>query len=94
MPYIIQDRRDALARGARMRTPGELNYEFTRELLNYLSTNGLSYGTINDIIGALEGAKAEFQRRVVGPYENFKRFQNGDVYHQIGDVKDMLRDLE
>ena len=40
----------------------------------------LTYQTMNDIIGALEGAKLEFYRRVVVPYENDKIEQNGDVY--------------
>jgi len=41
---------------------------------------GPSYQTINDIIGALEGAKMEFYRRVVVPYEDKKIKDNGDVY--------------
>ena len=41
---------------------------------------GNSYATINDIIGALEGAKMEFYRRVVAPYEDEKIKENGDVY--------------
>lgn len=60
--------------------PGELNYVFTKTLLDYLKEKGLSYQTINDIVGALEGAKAEFQRRVVAPYEDTKIQENGDVY--------------
>jgi hypothetical protein len=61
-------------------TAGELNYLLTTELLRYLSLKGLSYQTINDIIGALEGAKSEFQRRVVGPYEDTKMEENGDLF--------------
>jgi hypothetical protein len=61
-------------------TPGELNYTFTREIKEYIGTKGLRYQTINDIIGALEGAKMEFYRRVVAPYEDQKIQENGDVY--------------
>jgi len=39
------------------------------------------YQTFNDILGALEGAKLEVYRRVVGPYENGKMSENGDVYN-------------
>jgi hypothetical protein len=41
---------------------------------------GLSYQTINDIVGALEGAKLEFYRRVAVPYEDKKIIENGDVF--------------
>ena len=50
------------------------------EMKGYLEAKGESYKTINDIVGALEGAKAEFQRRIVAPYEDKKRQINGDVY--------------
>lgn len=81
MPYIKKDRREAIS-GIRQELPenaGELNYEFTRDIQDYVMMKGLSYQTINDVIGALEGAKAEFQRRVVAPYEDLKIQQNGDL---------------
>jgi len=33
-------------------------------------------------MGALEGAKLEFYRRVVVPYEEKKMKENGDVYNE------------
>jgi hypothetical protein len=48
--------------------------------VDYLRKHGLSYHNINDILGALEGAKLEFYRRVAVPYENGKIQENGDVY--------------
>lgn len=60
-------------------TSGELNYLFTMLIKEYLR-NGVNYQKINDVIGALEGAKLEFYRRVVAPYEDEKIKQNGDVY--------------
>ena len=60
--------------------PGELNYVLTSHLIDYIGAKGLSYQTINDIVGALEGCKLEFYRRVAVPYEDDKRDQNGDVY--------------
>jgi len=62
------------------KTPGQLNYLFTTMLSQYLQLNGTSYQTINDIVGALEGAKLEFYRRVAVPYEDQKIKENGDVY--------------
>jgi hypothetical protein len=61
-------------------TPGELNFKFTALAVAYVERHGLSYRTINDILGALEGAKLEFYRRVAIPYENGKIQENGDVY--------------
>jgi hypothetical protein len=58
---------------------GDMNYAFTEIVLSYIKRNGLNYQNINDIVGALEGAKTEFNRRIVGPYENEKIEQNGDV---------------
>lgn len=82
MPYIKQkDRNDLIVRAIRFaQTPGELNYQITTLLNEYRFPEKLSYQKINDILGALEGAKLEFYRRVAAPYENDKIEQNGDVY--------------
>lgn len=81
MPYIPHERRNQITRqGSAAVTPGELNYAITTLLTNYLSVLGVDYTHINDALGALEGAKLEFYRRVVAPYEEGKRAQNGDVY--------------
>lgn len=80
MPYITQASKRDLAQGARARDAGELNYAITRLLVQHVEMHGLCYATINDVVGAVEGAKAEFQRRVVAPYEDTKVLENGDVY--------------
>lgn len=86
MPYIKERDRELLDplhpdwKGGRIDTPGELNYLFSALASNYIETKGLSYQTINDIVGALEGAKCEFYRRIAIPYENIKIKENGDVY--------------
>lgn len=81
MPYIKQEDRVRLEDLEQSpKTAGELNYVFTTEALNYLHNNGTSYQTINDIIGALEGAKLEFYRRLAAPYEDKKIIENSDVY--------------
>jgi hypothetical protein len=59
--------------------PGELNYVITMLIKNYFN-NKPCYQSINDIVGALEGAKLEFYRRVAAPYEDLKIKENGDVY--------------
>lgn len=79
MPYIPQEDRGALFHRI-VSTPGELNYLLTMGITVYLKEKGLSYQTINDINGALEGAKIEFNRRVTAPYEDRKISENGDVY--------------
>lgn len=80
MPYIDKDARKEIAGQRLPETPGELNFVFTIFAKEYLDAKGLSYSTINDIIGALEGAKLEFYRRIAVPYENTKIEANGDVY--------------
>lgn len=80
MPYITKERRHELLLDWSPRNPGELNYLITQQITNYLNNNGYTYATMNDVLGALEGAKLEFYRRIVGPYETLKMSQNGDVY--------------
>lgn len=79
MPYITKDLRHEL----KFRAPdsvGELNYAISMLLVQYLKHKGLRYATLNDIVGAIESAKAEFQRRVVNPYEDSCIQKNGDIY--------------
>jgi len=81
MPYITKERRESLVDDEAMaQCAGELNFLITQEIHYYIMHKKLSYQTINDILGALEGAKLEFYRRVAVPYEEKKREANGDVY--------------
>jgi len=92
MPYIpIEQRRqidtvlENMAKtpfglGYMMNGPGELNYLITKIIKGYLDKQTVKYTTLNEIVGVLECVKAEFQRRVVGPYEDRKTEENGDVY--------------
>lgn len=80
MPYIKKEDREALAADGYVFTAGELNYAFTRLMLDYLQFKGEDYQSINDCIGALESCKLEFYRRIVVPYENKKIKENGDVF--------------
>ena len=78
MPYI--DPKDRIASAVAPLTAGELNYAITKLVIGFVRQKRLSYQTINDVLGALDGASKEFYRRVVVPYENMKIAANGDVY--------------
>ncbi len=61
---------------------GELNYvifRLAKMLCDPEWKGDRRYGRMNTIVGAIESAKAEFQRRVVNPYEDKKIQENGDV---------------
>jgi hypothetical protein len=85
MPYIDKSRRISFAEAT---NTGELNYELTGVIRNYLQyrlndhplKTENNYNDYNDVIGALESCKLEFYRRVVVPYEKRKMKENGDVY--------------
>jgi hypothetical protein len=57
---------------------GQLNFRFFCLCLDYWKSKP-NYQGINDILGALEGCKQEFYRRIVGPYEDEAIQRNGDV---------------
>lgn len=84
MPYVKKDLRDKIISDSRLEckefSTGALNFTLSANINFYLMAHGLSYQTINDVIGALEGAKMEFYRRVAVPYEQKKLKENGDVY--------------
>jgi len=80
MPYIIKERRESLLPPAQVESTGELNYMMTMLAIKYIKDHGLSYQSINDVLGAFDGASKEFYKRVAEPYELKKRKKNGDVY--------------
>ncbi len=85
MPYINKNTREKFDNdfsGNQAENAGDLNYMFTTLIIEYMEKHGLNYQRINDVIGALEGAKLEFYRRVATPYEEEKIKQNGDVYEK------------
>jgi hypothetical protein len=59
---------------------GMVNYTISAMMNEILKTDGISYHTINGLIGVLECAKLELYRRVASPYEDEKIQSNGDVY--------------
>lgn len=83
MPYIKKNDREEFINYPDDRAicnGGELNYRITLLIKDYMRHKGKSYETFNDILGALEGSKLEFYRRIVSPYEDKKIIENGDVY--------------
>lgn len=88
MPYIKQEDRERFSchLGQLIRSMSS-GHEWTAGELNYIISSVVwelfhqrpNYQTANDIIGALEGSKLEFYRRIVAPYEDKKMQENGDV---------------
>lgn len=76
MPYI-KNRAQVEVSGPS--NPGELNYLLTKLVHEYVQRQGVSYATLNEALGVLEAAKAEFYRAVVAPYEDAKLLANGPI---------------
>jgi hypothetical protein len=88
MPYVkreIRNRLDVtietLAKEIRGLPPdetaGALNYAITRLFVQQYPTR---YFQFNRLLGVLEAVKQEFYRRLVAPYEDEKKQENGDVF--------------
>ena len=86
MPYIKKERRRELSVPSNWtmiglaQDVGELNYQITCLVDNFISRKELKYSEINSAIGVLECAKMELYRRIAAPYEDKKCEENGDVY--------------
>jgi len=59
------------------RIDGTMNYIITR-LIRSQYNNG-RYAEYNSAIGVLECAKLELYRKAIGPYEELKILENGDI---------------
>lgn len=81
MPYIAKNRRTDVESISELPacSSGELNYQITCLFIRYIEANGESYSSFNDCVGAATLAVAEFQRRVIAPYEDKRAEQNGDI---------------
>ncbi len=81
MPYINKKLRTAVMKAGASNV-GELTYALTRTVLDYLSRvpDLPRFKDYAEILGALETVKMELYRREIGPYEDQKRAENGDVY--------------
>ena len=80
MPYIKPEDKADLADGAPIKTPGRLTYLITMLLRQYWVNSPRNYQTIAEVLGSLDGAKADFHRKIVTPYEIVKEEENGPVW--------------
>lgn len=81
MPYIKgEERRYELQTGALPETDGELAYALTVHVLRYMRSLQVNFENINAVVGVLDNVKDEFKHRVLRPYEEHKRIENGDVF--------------
>ena len=58
---------------------GDVNYIVTRIILSWLGEKPC-YADYNNAVGILECVKLELYRRMIAPYEDEKKEDNGDVY--------------
>jgi hypothetical protein len=84
MPYTLKEARTMRELIAEMvdhiNVKGDLNYTIC-ELVGQLCLRdgGLSYTSTSNWIDGVHGAERELTRRLLGPYEDLKAKQNGDV---------------
>ena len=71
MPYLNPADAEQ-ARDIGPRTGAELNYLICELIADYLQATEVRYANMAEVIGALEGAKYEVLRRIMGPYEDDK----------------------
>ena len=62
---------------------GDLNYCITILIKEFMWNKGKCYNTLSDITGVLNDVKVEFERKVVGPYEDKKIEENGGIYEGL-----------
>ena len=93
MPYINRNARvvmDPLLEGLaqQITEPGDLNYVVSRllSLCIVASHDTPGYHSLSQWRAALTDAAEEFYRRVMAPYEDYKRRRNGDVYQEVLDA--------
>jgi len=86
MPYTLKENRTERMKAAiaalvdDIKVKGDLNYtvcEIVGQLC--LRDGGISYTSTSNWIDGVHGAEAELRRRLLGPYEDLKKEQNGDV---------------
>lgn len=99
MPYIALERRRDLCVNVHPVTPGELTYVLSVLADNYLlyhaeDKGDISFRRISEVLGSLEATKLELYRRVIAPYEDGKREQNGEVFIAALEDDDEYVDLD
>lgn len=83
---VLRKMRKANNPNAAATLKGNLNYSVTKILKSLYTmedehtiTFNTSYSNINDAIGVLECVKLELYRKMAGPYEDQKEFENDSV---------------
>ena len=79
MPYNKQEERNQLDTEQYPVNAGELNYCIHILLERYIKQKGESYQVYNDIQGVLRCVADELARRRIGPFEDKKKEENGDI---------------
>lgn len=80
MPYIKPSLRVKVSRDQSPRDSAELNYLICKLIDVYCENVGFKYQTVADVRGAVVGALEEFEQRFVGPYEQMKLREAGEVF--------------
>lgn len=82
MPYVTEEVKGALmpASTRPAENVGELTFQLTMIVQDYLAHHGLRYQQVAEITGALTQCQRDFDERIVEPYEMSKRAENGDVW--------------
>ncbi len=84
MPYIESQNRHKFEKAINeiatfISSKGDLNYAIS-EIVGQLILKGeVGYTNISNWIDAVDGAERELTRRLLNPYEEIKKSQNGDV---------------
>jgi hypothetical protein len=94
MPYIEEENRtmkDIIPELLNhIKVKGDLNYTICQIVgLLCIRDGGLSYTSTSNWIDAVHGAERELTRRLLGPYEDMKVKENGDVESFIELLKDI-----
>ena len=84
MPYLRVNDRKRLSGAINWNamvpaSAGELNYVVSLLAGEYVKRKGLSYKTLSEVQAGIHGALVEFERRIVGPYEDSAIARNGDL---------------
>lgn len=85
MPYLTAEKRAVVEERGYATDGAELNYMITKAVNAFFTRGRFAtarqprYADYAEALAALEGAKIEFVRRHLVPYEERKRQENGDV---------------
>jgi hypothetical protein len=97
MPYIAKDRRTEVHKQGFAWNGAELNYlicyHIDKFLRNRAVTQDLRYADFAEALSAVEGAKREFQRCVIDPYESMKRMPGKIIPATALDNEPLFSDL-